>query len=93
MLRGALITPYIGERYHLKEYSRNPHRNAQELFNLRHASLCNAIKRAFGVPKMRFRIIRSSEPKYRFKSQKLIIFTCCILHNYLRCIDLNDNIL
>ncbi|KAH7672088.1 hypothetical protein IHE45_09G030500 [Dioscorea alata] len=37
MLRSGLITPYRGERYHLKEYSRNPPRNPRELFNLRHA--------------------------------------------------------
>ncbi|XP_039131788.1 uncharacterized protein LOC120268450 [Dioscorea cayenensis subsp. rotundata] len=34
MLRRGLITPYRGERYHLKEYSRNPPGNARELFNL-----------------------------------------------------------
>ncbi|KAF2322659.1 hypothetical protein GH714_027480 [Hevea brasiliensis] len=44
MLRSGLIIPYREERYHLKEYSRNPPRNAGELFNLRHASLRNAIE-------------------------------------------------
>ncbi|KAF2319258.1 hypothetical protein GH714_014273 [Hevea brasiliensis] len=61
MLRSGLITPYRGERYHLKEYSRNPPRNARELFNLRHASLRNAIERAFGVVKKRFPIIANPD--------------------------------
>ena len=83
MLRSGLITPYRGQRYHLKEYSRNPPRNAHELFNLRHASLRNAIERAFGVLKKHFPIIGSStEPHYGLETQKKIISVCCILHNY-----------
>ncbi|XP_075096191.1 uncharacterized protein LOC142174308 [Nicotiana tabacum] len=94
MLRSGLIMPYRGERYHLKEYSRNPPRNPRELFNLRHASLHNAIERAFGVLKKRFPIISSStEPSYGVETQKLIIFSCCILHNYLRGADPNDELL
>ncbi|KAG6507966.1 hypothetical protein ZIOFF_033321 [Zingiber officinale] len=49
MLKRGLITPYQGIRYHLKEYSRCGPTNAKELFNLRHASLRNAIERAFGA--------------------------------------------
>ncbi|XP_035834022.1 uncharacterized protein LOC118482593 [Helianthus annuus] len=41
------MAPYRGVRYHLKEYSTRPTLNAKELFNLRHASLHNAIERAF----------------------------------------------
>ncbi|XP_039134153.1 uncharacterized protein LOC120271529 [Dioscorea cayenensis subsp. rotundata] len=94
MLRSGLITPYRGERYHLKEYSRNPPRNARELFNLRHASLRNAIERAFGIVKKRFPIIGSStEPHYGLETQKEIIFACFILHNYLMGVDPNDAIL
>ncbi|KAL7234927.1 hypothetical protein ACSBR1_018404 [Camellia fascicularis] len=47
MLRSALIPHYRGVRYHLKEYSNHPPENARELFNHRHASLGNAIERAF----------------------------------------------
>lgn len=79
-----MITPYRGTRYHLKEYSRNPPRNLRELFNLRHASLRNAIERAFGVLKKRFPIIASSTiPTYSVEAQKKIIVACCILHNFL----------
>ncbi|KAG6470744.1 hypothetical protein ZIOFF_071821 [Zingiber officinale] len=94
MLKSSLITPYRGERYHLKEYSRNPPRNAQELFNLRHSSLRNAIERAFGVVKKRFAIIRSStEPHYGIETQKQIIHCCCILHNYLINADPDEGLL
>ncbi|KAM3398250.1 protein ALP1-like [Capsicum galapagoense] len=93
MLRSGLIT-LPGERYHLKEYSRNPPRNSRELFNLRHASLRNAIERAFGVLKKRFSIISSStDSSYGIETQKLIIFACCALHNYLRGVDPNDELL
>ncbi|XP_019253930.1 PREDICTED: uncharacterized protein LOC109232629 [Nicotiana attenuata] len=94
MLRSGLIMPYWGERYHLKEYSRNLPRNPRELFNLQHASLRNAIERAFGVLKKRFPIISSStELSYGVETQKLIIFACCILHNYLRGANPNDELL
>ncbi|XP_065865652.1 protein ALP1-like isoform X2 [Euphorbia lathyris] len=94
MLRRGLITPYRGERYHLKEYSRNAPRNARELFNLRHASLRNAIERCFGVLKKRFPIIGSgTEPNYCVNTQNKIIVACCILHNYMIGVDPNDAIL
>ena len=65
MNRSRLIAPYWGVRYHLKEYSVCPSRNAKELFNLRHVSLRNAIERAFSVLKKRFPIIISTiEPSY-----------------------------
>ncbi|KAM3265596.1 protein ALP1-like [Capsicum annuum] len=94
ILRSGLITPYREEQYHLKEYSRNSPRNFHELFNLRHASLCNAIERAFGVLKKRFpRISSSTESSYGIETQKLIIFVCCLLHNYLRGANPNDELI
>jgi hypothetical protein len=95
MLTGGLITPYRGARYHLKEYSaRNPPQNFKELFNLRHSSLRNAIERAFGVLKKRFEILsNSTEPTYGVKAQKLIIFACCILHNYLMSVDPDEDLI
>jgi len=70
MLTSGLITPYRGVRYHLKEFSaRNPPLNYKELFNLRHASLRNAIERTFGVLKKRFDILsNSTEPAYGVKA-------------------------
>nr|KAJ0203101.1 hypothetical protein LSAT_V11C500239260 [Lactuca sativa] len=74
-----LMTPYRGVRVFC-----SPPVNARELFNLRHASLRNAIKRAFGVLKRRFPIIRSThEPFYLCDTQSYIFVACCILHNFL----------
>ena len=88
-----LMTPYRGVRYHLKEYSANPPRNAKELFNLRHSSLRNTIERAFGVLKRRFPIIRSTqEPFYSRETQCEIFVACCILHNFLLDEDRDRNL-
>ncbi|WOG86595.1 hypothetical protein DCAR_0205810 [Daucus carota subsp. sativus] len=82
--RTGLVAPYRGVRYHLKEYSTHPPENAKELFNLRLASLRNAIERAFDVLKRRFPIIRSTaEPFYSCETQSYIFLACYILHNYL----------
>lgn len=94
----TLMTPYRGVRYHLKEYSARPPENSRELFNLRHASLRNAIERAFGVLKRRFPIIRSTtEPFYSCETQSDIFLACCILHNFLleedRDKDLEDEVI
>ncbi|GAV91772.1 LOW QUALITY PROTEIN: DDE_4 domain-containing protein, partial [Cephalotus follicularis] len=56
-MSGGLIAPYKGVRYHLKEFSSHEPESPRELFNLRHASLRNAIERAFGAVKKRFPII------------------------------------
>ncbi len=82
MNRGRLIAPYRGVSYHLKEYSTCSPQNAKELFNLQHASLHNAIERAFGVLKKRFPIIGSTtKPTYSIDTQTEIILACCMLHN------------
>lgn len=95
MLTRGLITPYRGVRYHLKEYSRrNPPINYKELFNLRHAKLRNAIERAFGVLKKRFAIIsNATEPTYGIKVQKMIIYACIILHNFLMSVDSDEDLI
>ena len=94
MNRNRLITPYRGVCYHLKEYSIRPRENAKELFNLRHASLCNAIERAFGVLKKRFPIIASTiGPSYYVDIQNEIILACCILHNYFMGVDPDEHLI
>ncbi|KAI3704185.1 hypothetical protein L1987_74400 [Smallanthus sonchifolius] len=94
----TLMTPYRGVRYHLKEYYTRAPENSKELFNLRHASLRNAIERAFDVLKKRFPIIRSTtKPFYYCETQSDIFLACCILHNFLldedRDKDLEDEVL
>ncbi|XP_042400100.1 putative nuclease HARBI1 [Zingiber officinale] len=94
MLKRGLIIPYRGSHYHLKEYSRCGATNAKELFNLRHASLRNVIKRALGVLKKRFPIIASgTKPHYEISICTDIILACCILHNFLMRVDLDERLI
>ena len=94
MNRSRLITPYRRVRHHLKEYFTRPPENAKELFNLRHASPCNAIERTFGVLKKRFPSIASTtKPSYCVDTQNEIILSCCIFHNYLMGVDLDESLI
>ncbi|KAK6927720.1 Harbinger transposase-derived nuclease domain [Dillenia turbinata] len=94
MLRSGLIMPFRSVCHHLKEYSTHPPENAEELFNLRHASLRNVIKRAFGVLKKRFPIIGGGQAAtFRVDTMTEIILACCILHNFLFGVDPDDDIL
>ncbi|RHN45074.1 putative harbinger transposase-derived nuclease domain-containing protein [Medicago truncatula] len=91
MLKQGLLTPYRGVRYHLKEYSSRGPQNPRELFNLRHSSLRNVIERTFGVLKKRFPIIASgTEPHYSFEVMIDIVLACCILHNFLMGVDIDE---
>ncbi|CAI0550361.1 unnamed protein product, partial [Linum tenue] len=93
-LRPGFITPYRNTRYHLKEYSHCPPGNSKELFNLRHASLRNAIESAFGVLKKIFSIITSgSEAHHDVNTRSEIVLACCILHNFLLMYDPDEDIL
>ena len=88
MLKPCLITPYRGVRYHLKEYSSHGPENMYELFNHRHASLRNAIERAFGVLKKLFAMIGgTNEPHYSQGTLTKIILACCITHNFFMGVD------
>ena len=92
-MRSGFITPFRSTRYHLKEYSRHPPENPKELFNLRHASLRNAIERAFGVLKKRFPIIASGMVvKYDVDTISNIVVACYILHNFLMIHDPDEDI-
>lgn len=83
-LKTGFLAPFRGTRYHLKEFSLHEPQNSRELFNLRHASLRNAIERAFGVLKKKFPMLRSgAESHFNVDTQADIVLACCILHNYL----------
>ena len=56
--------------------------NPKELFNLRHALLCNAIEHIFGVIKRRFRILLIA-PKYSLDIQAQIPTALCAVHNFI----------
>ncbi|CAJ2655852.1 unnamed protein product [Trifolium pratense] len=93
-LKGGILTPYRGVRYHLKEYSARGPQNHKELFNLRHSSLRNVTERTFGVLKKRFPIIGGgNEPYYSFPVMTDIFIACCILHNYLMGVDIDNQII
>lgn len=82
--RIGYLAPYKGEKYHLQEFQkgRRP-RGRKEVFNHAHSSLRNIIERAFGVLKMKWRILLHM-PSYPVEKQKLIIMACMALHNFIR---------
>lgn len=79
------LTPYRGVRYHLKEQASANRRpaNKEELFNLRHSSLRNAIERIFGVYKRRFQCFDSA-PEFIFSVQVQMVFALTAIHNWIR---------
>ncbi|KAK9086963.1 hypothetical protein Syun_029357 [Stephania yunnanensis] len=72
-------------RYHLSNFTRQGRHpeNANELFNLRHASLRNVVERLFGIFKSRFTIFKTAPP-FPFKIQAELVLAYAGLHNYLR---------
>jgi len=56
--------------------------NAKELFNLRHASLRNVVKRILGSLKARFRILLKPM-YYDLETQALLVRALCCLHNFI----------
>lgn len=79
------LTPYPGVQYHLKEQAaanRKPG-NKEELFNLRHSSLRNAIEQIFGVYKRRFQCF-DSVPKFSILIQIRMVFALTAVHNWIR---------
>jgi hypothetical protein len=84
-LQKGLMTPFRGVRYHLKEQALASQRpgDEKELYNLRHASLRNIIERIFGCLKRKFRIL-SSTPKVELKKQVQLVYSLCMLWNFIR---------
>jgi hypothetical protein len=54
----------------------------EELLNLRHSSLMVTINRAFGVLKIRFKIL-DQNPFHTFPTQVKLVLVYCILHNWI----------
>jgi len=82
----GILTPYRGVRYHLKETARANQRpkNPKELFNLRHASLRNAIERIFGVVKRRFPILYWAGVFTEARGREKSGATMCLLLKFWR---------
>lgn len=86
-LSSKIMTPYdrAGVRYHLKEFSRTADmrpRNKEELYNLRHSQLRNAIERSFGQLQTRFHLLKGVL-NCNIETNIKLIAACCILHNFL----------
>ena len=63
--------------------------NRQELFNLRHSSLRNAIERIFGILKNRFKML-TQQLEFPFPVQVKLVKVLCCLHNIIRLIGGDD---
>jgi hypothetical protein len=88
--RKGYLAPYKGQRYHIPEFqSASQPIGLKEIFNHAHSSLRNVIERAFGVLKMKWRILLGV-PGYPIEKQKKIIIACMALHNFIRDSNLRD---
>ncbi|KAL7194317.1 hypothetical protein ACSBR1_034683 [Camellia fascicularis] len=84
------VAPYRGQKYHLQEFNRRHHYHGpKELFNHRHSSLRNVIERTFGVLKQRFPLLKHM-PRYDMVWQGPIVMACCVLHNWIRTVQEQD---
>ena len=61
----------------------------QELYNLRHSSLRNAIERIFGVLKKRFLILKN-QLEFPYNVQVRLVKVLCCLHNIVQLIGGDD---
>ncbi|KAL0006928.1 hypothetical protein SO802_008430 [Lithocarpus litseifolius] len=85
VIGSAFLPPHKSARYHAQEFrgvNRQP-TTPQELFNYRHSSLRMVIERCFGVLKARFPILTEMH-SFSISRQRLLVTTCCALHNFIR---------
>ena len=89
----ALLVPYCGVRYHLKEWGKAnmQSKDAKELFNLCHAQLrCrNVIKHIFGILKKWFKVLIVPQ-EYEIKIQAQLVSTLSVVHNFICVHDPHD---
>jgi hypothetical protein len=80
------MAPYRGTRYHLKEQRQADQKpqNSRELFNLRHASLRNAIERIFGVLKRQWQILGGKGCEYSIDTQRDLFCALVGLYNFCK---------
>jgi hypothetical protein len=82
--RPRYLAPYKGARYHVPDWRRVPAPSGEhEHFNHLHSSIQNAVERAFGVLKMKWRILLKM-PSFPLDKQKMIVATTMCLHNFIR---------
>ena len=90
----GFLAPFKGERYQMSDFMgvTGIPRGAKELFNRRHSSLRNVIERTFGVLKKRWQILEGPMLSYKYSTQIRMVINCCILHNFLRDVNVNDDL-
>ena len=89
-LRIGYLPPYKGQMYHLSDFRRAGRGNhIEERFNYVHSSLRSAIERTFGVWKNKWKILKQMPP-YDIKHQRNFIVATCVLHNFIRKHDRED---
>jgi hypothetical protein len=78
------LAPYKGQRYHVPDWRRGAAPSGeQETFNYFHSSIRNVVERAFGVWKMKWRILLKML-SYPMSKQKMIVPATMCLHNFIR---------
>ena len=87
----GFLPPYRGERYHLQDFCG---KSCQpiiyiELFNYKHSSLRNIIKRCFGVLKAHFPILKMIS-SFKSSRQPFIVVAYCTIHNFIHKWTQND---
>nr|DAD23967.1 TPA_asm: hypothetical protein HUJ06_025430 [Nelumbo nucifera] len=77
--------------YHLRDFQGRGGRpkNAEEYFNYVHSSLRDVIEWCFGFLKARFPILKMMPP-YPIQKQIRIVFACCVLHNFIWMLQIQD---
>ena len=75
----------------MKEWAKGNRKpaNAEELFNLRHASVRNLAERVLGITKEKFPIL-ATMMEFKFSSQRDIVLCCLLLHNFIRKTNMYD---
>jgi hypothetical protein len=90
----GVLSPYSNVRCQLTEFSNHEPQNREELFNLRHSLLHFVMEKTFGVLKKRFPIIAGvAEPFFSFETMRHIIIACCVLHNFLMEVDIDEQMI
>ena len=83
-LRKGYLTPYKGQMCHLPDFQRASRGNhLEKRFNYVHSSLKSAIQRTFEVWKNRWKFLKQMT-SYNIKDQRNIIVATCVLRNFIR---------
>ena len=77
-------SPFKGQCYYSSDF-RDGHQPTalEKLFNIKYSSARNIIKRYFRLLKKKWAVLRSLA-FYEIKTQRFIIYICCMLHYFMR---------